>query len=194
MGDPRRQRKTYSGPTHPWQKTRIDLEAELKKKHGYKNKKELWKLTSKMRNYRAQARSLIPKLETKQGKLEFKQLITKLESYGLVSDKPTIDEVLQLNIEDLLNRRLQTLVYKKGFANTVKQARQFIVHGHVRIHNQKITSPSHLVKKKDETGIMLDEEVMNKIKKKQKLKIKKEVEKIKKEVENGENSAKRKKK
>ena len=191
MGDPRRQRKTFSGPTHPWQKARIDLEAELKKKYGYKNKKELWKSTSKLRNFRAQARNLIPRLETDQGKLELKQLMTKLKSYGLVSDKPSIDEVLQLNIEDLLDRRLQTIVYKKGLSNTVSQARQFIVHGHVRVNGQKVTSPALMVKKAEEGGITLDQDVMSKIKKKQLRKIKKEVEKLKEDEE--QNSRKNRK-
>ena len=179
MGDPRRQRKTYSGPTHPWQKTRIDLEAELKKKYGYKNKKELWKITSKLRNYRAQARNLIPRLDTEQGKLELKQLFSKMQSYGLTSEKPTIDEILQLNIEDLLDRRLQTILYKKGLCNTVGQARQFIVHGHVRINGQKQTAPSFLVKKKEENGVTLDEEMTKKIMKKKMIKTQKEIEKIK---------------
>jgi small subunit ribosomal protein S4 len=101
--------------------------------------------------------------------------------------------VLQLNIEDLLGRRLQTLVYQKGFANTPKQARQFIVHGHVRVNGQKITSPSHLVKKADEKGITIDEEVLKNLRRKQKLKIKKEVEKIRKD-ENRSGARREKKK
>ena len=118
MGDPRRQRKTYSGPTHPWQKTRIDLESALKKKYGYKNKKELWKITSKLRNYRAQARSLIPKINTKQGQLELKQLYSKLLSYGLVSEKPTID-LNSIQNEEL--KLIGTLMYqKKDYYTAIK--------------------------------------------------------------------------
>ncbi len=179
MGDPRKQRKIYSGPSHPWQKARIDTEAALKKKYGYKNKKELWKFTSKLRNYRSQARSLIPKIDTAQGKIELGQLMNKLQSYGLVSEKPTIDEVLQLNIEDLLERRLQTIVFRRGFSNTMGQARQFIVHGHIRIDGQKITSPSYMVKKTEEKEIAINEEITKKLKRKELNKIKKEVEKIK---------------
>ncbi|MEK6916686.1 MAG: 30S ribosomal protein S4, partial [Nanoarchaeota archaeon] len=61
MGDPRKLRKKYSTPTHPWQKLRIDEEKELMKSYGFKNKVELWKLNSKLRNFKSQVKKLIPK-------------------------------------------------------------------------------------------------------------------------------------
>jgi small subunit ribosomal protein S4 len=34
MGDPRKRKKKYETPTHPWQKDRIDDEKELRRKYG----------------------------------------------------------------------------------------------------------------------------------------------------------------
>jgi len=50
-------------------------------------------------------------------------------------------------------RRLQTVLFKKGMARSVKQARQFIVHEHVLIGDKKITSPAYLVKVSEEASI-----------------------------------------
>lgn len=156
MGDPRLPRRKYSRPSHPWQKQRIIKEAELRKNYAYKNKKELWKTVSKLRRWRAQARSLIALSGTKQGELEKKQLINKLSGYGLIPKNGNIEDVLNLKVEDLMERRLQTLVYKKGLANTIKQARQFITHGHVKINDVKVTSPSYLVKLSEEQSITIN--------------------------------------
>lgn len=179
MGDPKKTRKTFQGPSHPWQKLRIDEERRLKHKYAYKNKKELWKFTSRLRDFRAQARGLIPRLETKQGQLEKKQLIDKLLGYGLIGKDANIDDILKLEIEDLLNRRLQTLVFRKGFANSIKQARQFIVHGHVRVEGIKVTSPSYIVKVVEEAGIELLPKLLDDLKKAETVQIQKEVENVK---------------
>jgi small subunit ribosomal protein S4 len=147
-----RLRKKYSGPSHLWQMARIKEEAKLRKDYGYKNKKELWKVVSVLRNFRAQARKLIP-LTNKQAILERRQLIDRLKLLGLVKEDAKIENVLALNIHDLLERRLQTLVYRKKLANTISQARQFITHRHISVNGMKVTSPSMLVKVGDEPYI-----------------------------------------
>lgn len=53
MGDPRRFKKTYSRPHKIWDKQRLVEEAKLKKEFHFKNKTELWKLTTKLANIRA---------------------------------------------------------------------------------------------------------------------------------------------
>ena len=145
-------KKKYSGPSHLWQMGRIKEEAQLKKEYGYKNKKEIWKVESKLRNFRAQARRLIP-LTHNQAKLEKKQLLDKLASLGLITSGAQIEDVLGLNIRDLLERRLQTLVYRKKLANTIKQARQLITHNHIVIGDKVSTSPSQLIRVSDENSI-----------------------------------------
>ena len=44
MGDPRKTRKKYDTPQHPWQKERMDQESVFLKEYGLKNKKEIWKM------------------------------------------------------------------------------------------------------------------------------------------------------
>jgi len=156
MGDPRMNRKKYETPKHPWEAERIKEEWELRKKYGLKNKREIWKAKSMLRNYRAQARYLQAKLRygDEQAARQQKQLFGKLTRLGIISEEgATLDAVLSLNEEDILKRRLQTIVYLKGLARTPKQARQFIVHGHISIAGRKVTIPGYMVRKEEENMI-----------------------------------------
>ena len=72
---------------------------------------------------------------------------------GLLPETATVDDVLRLTIEDILERRLQTMVYNNGLSNTIYHARQLITHGHISIAGQKITSPGHLVLRNEESNI-----------------------------------------
>ncbi len=153
MGDPRFNRKKYETPKHPWEAERIKEEWELQKKYGLKNKREIWKAKSLLRNFRGQARQLQAKLRygNPQAEKEQKLLFDKLIRLGILNDSnATLDAVLSLTVEDILRRRLQTIVYLKGLARTPKQARQFIVHGHIAIGDKKVTIPSYLVRKEEE--------------------------------------------
>ncbi len=152
MGDPKFPRKRYETPRHPWEAERIKEEKELLRKYGLKNKREIWKAKSILRSFRAQARALQARLRygDKQAEREYKQLMGKLDRLGILPDNATIDDVLSLNVEDILNRRLQTLVYVKGLARTPKQARQFVVHGHIAIGGRKITIPGYIVRREEE--------------------------------------------
>jgi len=138
----KRQKKQYQKPKHPWQATRITEEATLVKNYGLKNKKEVWKASSKLRNWRAQARKLVGLSKSQRGAAE-KQLFDKLLKLGLLNKQSDLDDILGLNIEQILDARLQTQVYKQGLASTVKQARQFIVHGKVLVNGDVMTAPSY---------------------------------------------------
>jgi len=72
---------------------------------------------------------------------------------GLIQGEVTFDAILGLVIDDLMARRLQTVVFKKELAHSVGQARQFIVHGHVKVAGKTVNSPSYLVTLKDEETI-----------------------------------------
>jgi small subunit ribosomal protein S4 len=152
MGDPRAIKKKFDKPKHPWKSDRLEEERRILKEYGLKNKRELWRVETTLRNYRRQARSLLAKM-TEQAKVEERQLLDKLGRLNVVKDDATLDDVLALKIEDLLDRRLQSMVYKKGLANTQKQARQFIVHGHITVAGKKVTAPSYIVKKDEEDKI-----------------------------------------
>jgi small subunit ribosomal protein S4 len=152
MGDPKKPKKKYSTPTHPWQKERIDEEKGLIKEYGMKNKRELWKLESKLTNFKDQTKKLAS-LTTEQSVKEKKQLMDKLQSLGLIKKEADSGEILGLGLKDLLERRLQTIIFKKGLAKSIKQARQFVVHGHVFVDDKKITKPNYLVSVREESLI-----------------------------------------
>ncbi len=76
---------------------------------------------------------------------ETKLLLDRLQNLGLLKENPTLDAVLDLTLENILDRRLQSMVFKQGLARTMKQARQFIVHSHIAVKGTPITQPSHLV-------------------------------------------------
>ena len=82
-------------------------------------------------------------------------LINSLSKIGLVNNDSTLDDVLNLQVTDLLSRRLQTIVQKKLYFKTPYQARQAIVHGHVMIGDSIITIPSYTVKTDEEEKIHL---------------------------------------
>jgi small subunit ribosomal protein S4 len=149
MGDPKRFRRKYSTPSHPWNKARIEAERELAQLYGLQNKKEQWRMNSILKRYKDQAKKLIADT-TKQGEKEKKQMVEKLVRYGLVTPNAELDDILGIDIKNVMERRLQTLVFRRGLARTPKQARQFIVHRHITIGDKKITSPSYLVSKEEE--------------------------------------------
>lgn len=159
MGDPKFPRRSYDTPSHPWQGERIKEEAILVKQYGLKNKKELWKAKTILRNLRKQSRELQARLRIgeHQAKMETENLLRKCAKIGLLPIEGTrLDDVLGLSDLALLERRLQTVVFQKGLAATVGQARQFIVHGHVCIDNQKVTIPGYIVTRDEQNLIVLN--------------------------------------
>ncbi len=153
MGDPRKQRKSYDTPSHPWRKDRIDRERELIRKYGLKNKRDIWKAESKLRQIRRIARNLLGS-HSERANLEKGELVSKLQKLGLLKGEADLDSVLGLNIEDILERRLQSLVHRKGLSRSPKHARQLVVHGHIRVGGRRITSPSYIVPVEQEETII----------------------------------------
>ncbi|MEM0372580.1 MAG: 30S ribosomal protein S4 [archaeon] len=144
MGDPRKLKKKYKTPSHPWQKKRIEEENLLMSEYGLKNKREIWKARTELKKYRNIARELVG-LTAEQRKEKEAALISKLEKMGFVQKGATLDNVLSLKVEDLLERRLQTRVWKSGLSASAKQARQLITHGHIAVNGRKATSPGMTV-------------------------------------------------
>lgn len=152
MGDPKRIRRKYDTPSHPWIKSRIDEEKKLSKEFGTKNKKEIWKAETLLKKYKSQAKKLIA-LTGNQSEVETKHLYRRVKELGLIKGEATFDAILGLSINSVLSRRLQSVVFSNGLARTPNQARQFIVHGHVFVAGKKITSPSYLVSVKEESTV-----------------------------------------
>lgn len=152
MGDPKKQRKKYSKPLKMWNTDRIKRESTLVKDYGLKNKKEIWKLNHILKNYQIQAKRLLAS-DGKQEAIEEKQLMSKLSSFGLVNPSDDLNAILGLSVKDFLNRRLQSVVFNKKMARSLKQARQMVTHEHISVSGNKITIPSYLVSIEEENFI-----------------------------------------
>jgi small subunit ribosomal protein S4 len=152
LGDPKKPRNTYTTPRNPWNAEQLSRELFLVGTYGLRNKRELWKVETELSRIRKQARDLLaapPEVRTKQSSY----LIDRLVRLGLVSPGATIDDVLSLKVEDLLERRLQTLVWRKGIARSPHQARQLVFHGHISVRDRTVTRPNYLVSRAEEESI-----------------------------------------
>lgn len=195
MGDPKFSRRKYDTPAHPWEGDRIKEENELLMKYGLKNKRELWRAKSFVRSLRSQSKDLQARIRTgdPQAKTETDLLLARCSRLSLLPQEgATLNDVLSLNTEALLARRLQTIVYRKGLAYTPKQARQLIVHGHAAVGPRKVTIPGYIVKRGEEEQIQyhaaspISNELHPMRPKPEELKAKLEAESAKVHVEEGE--------
>lgn len=141
-----RKHKNYSRPKKPYELARMKDENVLIERYGLKNKREIWKFINKVNYFRHRAMDL-----AKASNEEQEVLFNKLRALGL--NVSSVADALALTVEDLLNRRLQTLVFKKGFASTVKQARQFVTHRKVTINGRVNNVPGCLIFVEDESAI-----------------------------------------
>jgi small subunit ribosomal protein S4 len=150
--------KFYETPNHPYQGERIASESGLVGKYGLKNKEELWKTQSELRNVRREARKLLGRTQgdAEAAGQEASEFLARLKRIGVLGEQDGLDDVLSLQVTDLLERRLQTIVYRKGLANTTKQARQFISHGHIVVDGARVQRPSAKVGTEEEHSVGFD--------------------------------------
>lgn len=153
MGHPKFPSKHYDTPSHPWQKVRIEQEAGLIHQYGLKNKREIWKANTKVREMRRQARKLTANSSDEQFQKETNLLLAKLNRLGMLDENAGLEDVLRMTPENVLERRLQTQVYLQGLSSTVKQARQLIVHGHISIDGAVARVPGILITRPQEKSI-----------------------------------------
>jgi small subunit ribosomal protein S4 len=152
MGDPKKQRKKYETPRFPWRTDTLQEELKFLGQYGLRNKHELWRLETTLSEFRGNARTLIGKSPDERKKME-EEILTRLKKLGVLVETAVLDDVLDLTIEDIFERRLQTIVYRKGLAKTVQQARQLITHGHIAIGDKRVTIPSYFVTREEEKQI-----------------------------------------
>ncbi len=151
----KRKQKTYSKPKRPFDKARLDEEAGIKKEFGLKNKREIWKAEAKVNLIRKRAKQLI--LSDPQEKQAF---FDRLKKIGI--NVSSIADVLSLDKQNYLKRRLQTVLVAKKMAITSKSARQLITHKKVLINGRVLDSPSYIVPIELENKISLKESKMKK--------------------------------
>lgn len=152
MGDPKKQKKKYETPRFPWRVDILESELRLLGEYGLRNKRELWRHRTMISKLRGIARSLLGVSQEERAKLET-QLLGKLKRLGILPENGVLDDVLDLAIEDILERRIQTIVFRKGLAKTIFQSRQLITHGHIAVGNRKVFSPGYLVPKEEEEKV-----------------------------------------
>jgi small subunit ribosomal protein S4 len=162
MGDPKRQRRKFETPRFPWRKDILQEELKLLGTYGLRNKHELWRHETTLSKFRSIARSLIGRAPEERMKME-NELLTRLKKLGILQETAVLDDVLDLSKEDVLERRLQTLVFRKNLTKTVHQARQLITHGHIIINNRRVTVPSYIVSREEEKTVSysLDSQMAN---------------------------------
>jgi len=154
MGDPKTPRRVWKKPKRPLNYDLMMDELKILGTFGLKTKRELWKTQTELSRVRLHARSLLAlRREVRERKEPI--LIQSLSKIGLVDQNSTLDDVLNLQVTDLLSRRLQTIAQRKLYFKTPYQARQAIVHGHVMIGDSVVTIPSYIVKTEEEAKIRL---------------------------------------
>jgi ribosomal protein S4(archaeal type)/S9(eukaryote cytosolic type) len=121
MGHPRKARKKYDTPSHPWNADRIKRKNKLVQKYGLKNKKEVWKAETMVKRYRRDARELLG-MSSEHNSQERDQLLSHLIKLGILPENAKLEAVLDLTVEDVLRRRLQTVVHRKGLAYTAQRS------------------------------------------------------------------------
>jgi small subunit ribosomal protein S4 len=154
LGDPKKARKQYSRPRSPWRADQLAQELYLLGTFGLRNKRELWKAQTQLSAVRKQARTLLAATQAVRLREE-KKLLDSLQRRGLIHEGATLDDILSLTVEDMLARRLQSMIFKKGMALSALHARQLIVHGHVAVGDRVITIPGYEVGGEDEGVIKL---------------------------------------
>ena len=149
MGDPKRRRKIFTRPKQLFSPVRIEEEKNLVNKYGLKNRREIWRTETMIKKIRDQAKKLILHPEKQQ------EFIARLNKLGLVTQNATIDDVLDLTKEKLLERRFQTIVFNKKLAKTIRAARQLITHKKIRVDKQICNIPGRLIDIEEENKITL---------------------------------------
>ena len=158
MGDPRKTRKLFRRPRMIWTTDQLNAELYVMGSYGLRNKRELWKAQTEVARIRNQARALLALSSEARSEKE-KRLLNFLNRLGLVKEGATLDDILNLKVEDLLERRLQTIIMKKSGTKSPYQARQIVSHGHVSIGNRKVNIPGYLVRTDEEPLILLHVEL-----------------------------------
>ncbi|KAK2955821.1 putative 40S ribosomal protein S9 [Blattamonas nauphoetae] len=147
----------YHTPRHPWERERIDSELRICGDYGLRNKREVWRVAYTLSQLREKARYLLT-LDAHDTRRVFEgqAVIRRLTRIGLLDEtRQELDYVLALKVTDFLERRLQTLVFKKKLARSIHHARLMITQGHIRVGKQIVTVPSYIVRVSSESHIDL---------------------------------------
>lgn len=152
MGSPRKFKNKYEAPKKLWEKDRLARDKGLRSEYGLKNSREIWIANAELKRYRKEARRLLS-LTEEERKGDIEKIFKKLHRYGILAKSNSLEDILSLDIREILERRLQTRVLRKGFAKTVRQARQLVAHGFIAIGDKVVTVPGYLVTEEDDSKL-----------------------------------------
>ena len=144
----RNYRKTSQTPRRPFEKERLDHEMKLLGEYGLKNKREVWRVNLQLAKIRSAARELLTLDEHDPKRIfEGAALLRRLHRYGVLPETQNqLDYALSLTVNNFLERRLQTQVFKLGLAKSIHHARVLIKQRHIRVGSQLVDVPSFLVR------------------------------------------------
>lgn len=132
-------------PRRLWNRQLLEEELRLIGEYGLRNKRELWLARTILREMKHRARSLLSMPAEQRAKLEA-EFKARLFKAGFIPEQDIpLDAVLSLDVRAVLDRRLQTIVYRKGLARTIYEARQLVTHGHIAVDGRVVRSPGYLV-------------------------------------------------
>lgn len=147
--------KVFKTPRRPYEKERLDQELKLCGEYGLKCKREIWRVQFLLAKLRAAARELLT-LEEKDPKrlFEGQALLRRMVRYGLLTEEEqSLDFILLLTTQRILERRLQTKVFKNGLAKSIHHARVLIKQRHIRVGKRLVNVPSFMVRTDSEKHI-----------------------------------------
>ncbi len=144
MGVPKRNRKKYQRPQNIHNSQRILEDNSIIEEYGLKNMKELWKVQSETSRVRGNVRKLLAATSSHD---EGNSLVSRLVRLGMVKEGSTLDDLLDMGVNAMLERRLQSVVFRNGLARTMKQARQLVVHGFISVDGKRVNRPGYIVER-----------------------------------------------
>ncbi|EET90213.1 MAG: 30S ribosomal protein S4 [Candidatus Micrarchaeales archaeon] len=142
MGAPKRNRRKYDKPKDIWNLARIKADNALIAEYGLANMHELWKVQSEISRLRGNVRVLLSGSSSHDTS---DKIIARMVKFGILENGATLEKVLDITPNAFLERRLQTVVFKKGLARTIKQARQLITHGFIAVNMKRVSIPGYMV-------------------------------------------------
>jgi small subunit ribosomal protein S4 len=142
MGSPRRNRSKFEKPKDRWNIDRIKSDGAIIEQYGLKNMKELWKVQTELSRIRGNVRALLSGVSNEE---VMNRIVGRLARLGISNPNATLEDLLDLKENSVLERRLQTIVFRKGLARSIKQARQLTVHGFIMINGKRVNRPGYIV-------------------------------------------------
>jgi small subunit ribosomal protein S4 len=158
MGDPRKLKNKYERPKKLWDELRLGVEKKYKQEYNLKNMRELWVAVQELKKYRREARRLLS-MTDEERKDDAAKILIKLNKLGVLDKSATLDDILSLTVRNILERRLQTVVFRKGIAKTMRQSRQLITHGFIAVKGRRVSAPSFLVDSSEEPTVGLARQI-----------------------------------